>query len=331
MRVFIGPTGHGMNLDGLDVFAPAQQGDIARAVHEGEKTIVLIDGFFTQNLAPWHKEILHAIHQGCRVIGAGSLGALRAVECERYGAEPVGVIAKWYKNGTCTDDADVALAHSAAEDGCKQLSVPLVNIMATAKHLEESGKIKSAQQVIEQCRGIFYMERSWQRLLKDLGDTGQLIKDNYIDQKRLDAEEAIAHARKPVAVIPSAKHIYTSNMGMLLEHDMPNSKGRPWELSTHKEEAIALHMLVEMAATMGVNPNAYEVSEQSKAMWQKLGITSDKAASEWMEANNVSQERWNMFAIKLAVKQCVLDWFDSTDGCILAARLEQDYKLFNNL
>jgi len=184
MRVFIGPTGHGMNLDGLDVFAPAQQGDIARAVHEGEKTIVLIDGFFTQNLAPWHKEILHAIHQGCRVIGAGSLGALRAVECERYGAEPVGVIAEWYKNGTCTDDADVALAHSAAEDGCKQLSVPLVNIMATAKHLEESGKIKSAQQVIEQCRGIFYMERSWQRLLKDLGDTGQLIKDNYIDQKR---------------------------------------------------------------------------------------------------------------------------------------------------
>ena len=54
--------------------------------------ILIVDGEFGQSLSVWHKEILHALHRGIRVVGASSMGALRAAELDRFGMEGVGEI-----------------------------------------------------------------------------------------------------------------------------------------------------------------------------------------------------------------------------------------------
>ena len=82
------------------IMPPAEQGDIDFARYQlGADTIGLIDGKHTMVLPPLHKEILSVIDDGCRVVGAASMGALRAVECEDFGAEPIGEVAQWYKEG----------------------------------------------------------------------------------------------------------------------------------------------------------------------------------------------------------------------------------------
>jgi hypothetical protein len=71
------------------VLAPMEQGDVHFARHQlGADVIAMIDGVHSQRLPAWHCEILDVLADGARVLGAASMGALRAVECAPWGAEP---------------------------------------------------------------------------------------------------------------------------------------------------------------------------------------------------------------------------------------------------
>jgi hypothetical protein len=110
---FVGPSLYGVKaLDRLpgEVFLPpAKQGDLLRVVLENRpKRIVLIDGTFHQSLSVWHKEIGFALMRGVVVIGAASMGALRAAEMHRYGMIGIGKIFEMYRDGE-EDDSLVAM------------------------------------------------------------------------------------------------------------------------------------------------------------------------------------------------------------------------------
>ncbi len=136
--LFAGPSLSGQEYDrsGLDVRPPARQGDLYRAVLDGANAIGLIDGVFGFVPSVWHKEILFALKQGIRVLGAASLGALRAAECAAYGMVPVGPIAESYASGARVEDADVCLAHAPAELDFMPLSEPLVDVEATVAAMD---------------------------------------------------------------------------------------------------------------------------------------------------------------------------------------------------
>lgn len=323
IAIFIGPTGIGLDMANLDVRPPAQQGDITKAVLDGAKTIVLIDGYFTHALSPWHKEILFAIAHGCRVIGAGSLGALRAVECAKYGAEPVGVIAGWYADGTCTDDSEVALAHGHYDDGSKPLTVPLVNIRATVLALDLDTSI------IEQCRLIYYMERSWAAIKRLLPDVGQKLADSYINQKQLDAKKAIELAATYRAPVSTASNAINSNMQILLSNDLPIGEQRKWQVVPNQTEAIDLHLFFELARSIGITPTPAEIEAQSTQMWDSLGVTSPETAREWLTNNRITDQQWNVFAMKLATRECARQWFAVTGGAVMGVPLAEEYSLLN--
>jgi hypothetical protein len=74
--------------------------------------IVLIDGVFHQSMSVWHKEIGYALMRGVVVIGAASMGALRAAEMHRYGMIGVGKIYQIYRDGE-EDDSLVAMSFDA--------------------------------------------------------------------------------------------------------------------------------------------------------------------------------------------------------------------------
>ena len=312
MKIFIGPTGIGIEkeLSEFDVMPPAQQGDIASVALEGATTIILIDGYFSQHLSPWHKEIIFAIEKGCRVIGAGSLGALRAVECERYGMELAGDIARWYKDGVCIDDSDVALAHACKEDGYMNLSVPLVNILSTCISLNID-----YDKIVEKCRSIFYMERSWKRLEIELGDDYLQIKKNYINQKQLDTLEAIKLAKlHKVADRELPKNLMGRHFMAMLLNDVPKNGIRPYETAKLRKEAADFFLLTEFALALGVTATKNEILTASQEMWYKSGVTSQSEAIKWLYDNNISEEQWNMFALRTAIRNTAANWLDSSSG-----------------
>ena len=330
MRIFIGPTGANIE-DKTDFFPPAQQGDITTAVLAGVKTIVLIDGTFTQTLAPFHKEILYAISEGVTVIGAGSLGALRAVECERYGMIGIGKVFEWYKAGELTDDAAVALTHTDASDGYKPLTIPLVDIKATAELLYYLGKVFNADACVEKCASINYVERSWPMLRKVYPWMAELLCEFYVGQKEIDAREAITYAKIHTAQ-PSCSSTNHNNycVQSVIANDVTVDGMKKWELVEDKHPAIDFYLVTEMAAALGIKVNQADVQKQSRILWKRLGVRCPVEAKEWLEKNGVSNEQFNSFACRTALRDAARDWLEcATNGAIFTP-IANEYNLFHN-
>ncbi len=171
--LFAGPSLHGQSYErtGLDLRAPARQGDLHRAVRDGATVIGLVDGVFGFVPSVWHKEILHALSEGVRVLGAASLGALRAAECASFGMEPIGAIAHAYLDGRRREDADVCLAHCPEELGFQPLSEPLVDVEATVAALLARQAIAppEAAQILAAANAMYFADRSIDALLATAG------------------------------------------------------------------------------------------------------------------------------------------------------------------
>jgi hypothetical protein len=176
------------------VLGPAVQGDIDFARRQlGADIIGLIDGIHTLELPPWHKEILSVMEDGARFLGAASMGALRAVECELYGAEPIGEIADMYRKGELESDDEVCLTHMDRKHGYAALSVPLVNIRATLKACGASVNTLIKKEIIEYAKSLYYPDRNWQAIFKGCELSKEVIQKILaceIDLKAADALHA---------------------------------------------------------------------------------------------------------------------------------------------
>ncbi|MGF0540049.1 TfuA-like protein [Agrobacterium sp. ES01] len=194
--VFVGPS----LPDAADVIPPdiqirppACQGDIMKALRDGATVIGLIDGQFEYVAPVWHKELLFALSSGVTVLGAASMGALRAAECAPYGMIGIGRIFSDYLSGRRVDDADVALIHGPAELNYPPLSVPMVNVDATLSRARELGPIcdRDVEHLAAVARAIHYKDRSWRRILREshynVECYNSIIESFLVNQKRLDA------------------------------------------------------------------------------------------------------------------------------------------------
>lgn len=215
IAVFAGPSiAHAevlARLPGASVRPPVRLGDVLRALNDGCRTLVLIDGVFEQVPAVWHKEILLALSEGARVIGASSMGALRAAELDRLGMEGVGWVYAQYRDGL-EDDDEVALLHADAEMGYANLSVPMIEL----RHLHASAPDAATRallaRLIESVKPVFYQDRTLEQVaarLEELGADAALrerllarLADPAQRIKRLDAQHALEAARQPAPARP---------------------------------------------------------------------------------------------------------------------------------
>jgi len=182
----------------VDFKAPARQGDVYLATLEKPAAIGVIDGYFEGVPAVWHKEILWALTQGIPVLGASSMGALRAAELDMFGMVGVGEIYKAYQRLEYTDDDEVALLHGPAELGYPVISLAMVNLRATMQAAVKAGilEAQTAAKVVSTGKSQHYKSRTWDRVLDaalpdaadHVADTlRDWIRDNAVDQKREDA------------------------------------------------------------------------------------------------------------------------------------------------
>jgi len=203
--VFLGPSlpqKEGAALLAAKFRGPARRGDIYRALLDGYRTIVLIDGEFHGSPSIWQREIVEALAEGAVVHGASSMGALRAAELHQLGMIGHGRIFEWYRDGVLDADDEVALTYGPAELGYPSLSEPLVNIRATlAAAVPDIIDCEVFSQLIARAKAMYFPQRSFAALLaSDIVATWpserryaleKLMTERRVDQKRLDAVAAL--------------------------------------------------------------------------------------------------------------------------------------------
>lgn len=189
MIVFAGPSVAGVDLStyhAIEFRPPVRQGDVWRAVQDAPQAIGIVDGYFEGVPAVWHKEILWALHLNIPVLGASSMGALRAAELDVFGMMGIGRIYEWYRDGVIEDDDEVALVHGPAEIGSPALSLPMANVRATCAAATEAGLDTTG--VIKRAKSQFYKTRTWDTVMDGVdADTAEWLRANEVDQKKLDA------------------------------------------------------------------------------------------------------------------------------------------------
>ncbi len=206
--VFLGPSlavARARSLLHADYRPPARKGDIYRVLTSGVTTIVLIDGVFHGAPSIWQREILAALDEGIEVLGASSMGALRAAELHSLGMVGHGAIFEWYRDGFITGDDEVALQHADEELGYRALSEPLVNIRATLQQAEREGVLarSEADALIDVAKRTYYPQRSYRALLASPGvqrwpaERVRALEDYVrrapVDLKASDAASVLAH------------------------------------------------------------------------------------------------------------------------------------------
>ncbi len=113
--VYLGPTlsrEEASKILDADYRDPAKKGDFLRLAHTSDEKryVGFIDGVFLHDYPPSPIEVYHlATRKNIELVGASSLGALRAVELEKFGMKGIGKIFQLYKNGIINADDEVAV------------------------------------------------------------------------------------------------------------------------------------------------------------------------------------------------------------------------------
>lgn len=181
---------------GIDFRPPAAQGDVLRAIESNPTAIAIVDGYFGDRLAVHQKEILEALDYGIPVLGAASMGALRAVELAQYGMIGIGGIYEDYASGKLVSDADVAVSHGPSELGFIATSISMVDFQATMQRLRQQARL-TAEMIATMTdigENLHFGDRSWVRIASDLqkefdapANLQSLLKAAHVKRKLADA------------------------------------------------------------------------------------------------------------------------------------------------
>ena len=177
---------------------PIKRGDLAAA--DDYDLFVILDGEFGQNMSVSPKEILAVLDRGKTVIGAASMGALRASELDRSGMIGVGWVYDHFRRCAVRRDADVALVYSPFDH--KPMTVPIVDLEYWMEQTSAAGLIRNRERalLLKVARNIFFAERTLDRLMSTLRRTvGGDTLDSLLafsggtipNVKSIDAAEAV--------------------------------------------------------------------------------------------------------------------------------------------
>jgi len=292
---------------------PASMGDVLSAMRKYRPhAIALIDGSFFQTMATYHKELVEALSQGIWVIGASSMGALRAAECAEYGMIGVGEVYEAYASGDLEDDDEVALSHVSEEFGYRPVTEAMVDIRASLAAAEDAGVIDHSE-FVELCarqKARWFMERNLLTSVEDarqLGvaddrvkELGTFLRTSRVSLKAQDARLAIARLRDlpdgpmPEETRPTLPYsrVYdaTSARDVVVHSDMDDpitldkirrfvtlTDSRTSEIWTEVRRRAALHRLM---AAFGVEVEPDDLDRARAALAADLGVSVAHFADE---------------------------------------------------
>ena len=198
--VFLGPSLGAAEARGIcpdaEFHPPIRFGDLYALGGDPPGQVLIVDGVFHGDTPVWQREILQAMQAGWQVLGASSMGALRALELEPYGMIGLGTVFEWYRTGRIEGDDEVALMHGVAETGYRALSLPLVDVRHVLAGLEAEKALTPAQvsDVLRAFKRMGHEERTSAALLAQvqaLGADAAAVRARLSDPAQsLKAEDA---------------------------------------------------------------------------------------------------------------------------------------------
>ena len=217
-----------------DVRPPVRRGDLYRDRNAGYSLFLIIDGMFAQSEAASPREVIEIAQDGAIVVGASSMGALRAAECWPVGVRGIGRVYRAFRRGILESDDEVAVVMNSAT--FESMSVALVNIRFALRKAVRGGYLsaQTASAIIEVATRLLYAERQWENILKlaGVGDkSGELLRllASY-DVKKEDALSAVSYVtrllgdqklitspRSKAALVPLNREMMDSNFGWSIE------------------------------------------------------------------------------------------------------------------
>lgn len=218
----------------IEVRPPARRGDVLAALAEDPHTIVLLDGYYYSVPAVTHKELLYALEAGVRVIGAASMGALRAAELAPWGMIGAGRVYRAYARGEIEGDDEVAVLHLPARWGYRITTLALVEVRHALARLARRRALPAEQmrEIVLQLQRLPFTERRKEVLHRLAGRylgealAGELATElAAVSVKTSDARLALRLARtRPLAGPAPPPSPPTSFFSLYREQYFPASR-----------------------------------------------------------------------------------------------------------
>jgi|HubBroStandDraft_1064217.scaffolds.fasta_scaffold00043_24 hypothetical protein len=336
--VFLGPSlpveEARLHLDAL-YLPPAAQADVISAVMQhAPEAIVLIDGLFGQVLSVWHKEILFALDRGIAFFGASSMGALRALETEAFGAVAFGEIVRMYRDGEIEDDDEVVLAHGPAEEGYRAYSQPMVNIRKSLAAARAAGVIDPATEaaLIAAGKARYFPERRYATLFDDVGlaaDRRALLEaflsTHAVDVKRQDTIALLDHVA--ALTTPPPRLPFTLDRSHFLDTlysrdrwvEQPDGRISLADIAAHAAlhsrdfaeitgAALDRKLLVVLAGLLGATADRDEIEAEAQRFRRRQGLAAPGAQEEWCRRNHLDATEFAQLMQELALRRKLHAW-----------------------
>ncbi|HEV3432586.1 MAG TPA: TfuA-like protein [Nitrososphaera sp.] len=213
--VFIGPSlsrEKAKKIFEADYRPPARKGDFLRLAADfdaSKMAVGFVDGVFLHDYPPTPIEVYHLLRKnGVLLVGAASLGALRAVELEKFGMVGIGKIFQLYKRGKLNADDEVAVTF-APEGDYRLQSEAMVDIRYNLylahknKVISENTKlvlVKLAKEIYFPHRKYMYIleeaRNKYPKLESEIDSFDRYIRSNRKSLKEMDAIRLVKYLKE---------------------------------------------------------------------------------------------------------------------------------------
>lgn len=321
--VFSGPTLSGLNSfkkslsDHFVFHPPAQCGNIIEAYREGFRRILIIDGYFEGIASVWHKEILDFIGKAGVIMGCSSMGALRALELERFGMLGFGEIFEDYKSGNILDDDEVTVIHLGEKQDFIPISDAMVNIRYTVKDaiLKKILNDSDAENILTICKNTFFKKRNLDLLVKELVKSEPSLEpfQKYLktygirDLKKEDAISLLKDINLGFTSIKKKKHDEAENTNtrvyQTIRHTLNiNAPTLARQALSHESRILKMGRLLAGVQYKMLIQLASAMAHYSNFVKDQLAIAYDPV--NWLDLQWFANDEKTMRLLALAFQDC---------------------------
>jgi TfuA protein len=219
--IFIGPSlslQKARKIFDADYRGPAKKGDLLVlsassliSLKNQSNTINfvgLIDGLFLQDYPPTPIEVFQLLsNKNFRVVGGASIGALRAVELEKFGMVGIGKVFELFKNGATNADDEVAVTFHLG-DGASIQSEAMIDIRFNLFIAYKKNIItKRTKHIIAKtAKSIYFPYRNYSNVIeetrtkfpelsRELDSFSSYINHHRLSLKEIDAIKVIKYIK----------------------------------------------------------------------------------------------------------------------------------------
>ena len=193
--VFLGPSAPASDilsiLPDAIIRPPARRGDLYTYRILRHELFLILDGAFGNVLSISPREVVDVVREGAVVVGASSMGALRAADCFPAGVSGVGIIFRLFNARAISSEDDVAVLFRE-DTPFPALTEPLVNMRIALRRATRKGLVAAteAESIIAAAQSLHFTRRTWHGAYQKAGrhPTSEVLDFlQAIDTKRSDA------------------------------------------------------------------------------------------------------------------------------------------------